>query len=173
MDMAVALQLLDSALGHPTHVWVFESQHIIQIGRLESNDIVIVDPLVSRYHAVLVRKDGDWVVVSLGRHGTLVDGESVEATAQLGDAGIIRLGANGPVFEFRRDYVPSQRATAALEPDASLADRLRVDEGQKWKDVDDITQTDVFRNLRHHARELRRRRAMSDAGPAPEDTAEG
>jgi pSer/pThr/pTyr-binding forkhead associated (FHA) protein len=168
--MAVALQLLDSVLGHPTQVWVFESQQIIQIGRLEVNDVVIADPLVSRYHAVLVRNEGQWEIVTLGRHGVTLDGRRVETTAPLGATSLIRLGANGPLFEFRQAYVAQASAHPTIEMDFSLLANLQIDEDRRQKEVDDIVETEAFKTLQRHVLELRQRRAEDDPSFSNDDT---
>jgi ABC-type multidrug transport system ATPase subunit/ABC-type multidrug transport system permease subunit len=60
------------------------------IGRDESNDVVLADPNVSRFHAELVAADGAIEVVDLGsRNGTRLNGEPVqrgrlEAGAEIG-----------------------------------------------------------------------------------------
>jgi ABC-type multidrug transport system ATPase subunit/ABC-type multidrug transport system permease subunit len=51
----------------------------VTIGRDPSNQVVLPDPNVSRFHAELVARNGGWEVVDLGsRNGTRVGGEPVE-----------------------------------------------------------------------------------------------
>jgi pSer/pThr/pTyr-binding forkhead associated (FHA) protein len=50
----------------------------ILIGRLDSVDLVLEDPAVSRVHAKIVREAGGWVIIDLESScGTLVNGERV------------------------------------------------------------------------------------------------
>ena len=49
------------------------------VGRRADKDLVIVDPRVSRDHAVIVSENGKFFVVDQGsKHGTFVNGERVE-----------------------------------------------------------------------------------------------
>ena len=44
---------------------------VTSIGRDRSNDIVIADPAVSRYHARLFERDGKWSIEKLAANNTL------------------------------------------------------------------------------------------------------
>ena len=155
--MTVTLQLLDSTLGHPIQIWTFKTAQLIRIGRAEDNDVVIADLLVSRQHAELVHREGRWEVVSQGLHGTLVDGKTVESSTPLDDGNLIRLGANGPLFEFRQTSVPSNTGIATMTMDNSWVKRLRVDEDKRQQEVDAITESDTFKQLQQQAQKLRQR----------------
>ena len=51
----------------------------LTLGRDPTNDVVLADPNVSRFHAEVVRRDGRVELVDLGsRNGTRLDGELVE-----------------------------------------------------------------------------------------------
>ncbi len=159
--MTVTLQLLDSAMGHPIQVWTFKATQTIRIGRADTNDIVIADPLVSRHHVELLRKDGHWEAVSQGLHGTLVDGKLVEASAQLGDISLLRLGANGPLFEFRQTPMPSSISVATATIDTSWLSKLRIDEEKRQQEVEEIAASEAFKELQQQAQKLRQRASLN------------
>lgn len=166
--MTVTLQLLDSTLGHPIQIWTFNAAQLIRIGRAEGNDVVVADPLVSRQHAELVYREGRWEVVSQGLHGTLVDGKTVESRTPLGDGNLIRLGANGPLFEFRQTSLPSNTNVSTVTLDNSWVKRLRVDEDKRQQEVDAITESDAFKHLQQQAQKLRQR-ATAETAPLSEN----
>jgi hypothetical protein len=69
-----------------------------EIGRTAECDIQVEDANVSRHHAVLVARDGGWVVEDLGStNGTWIAGERV-SSAPLADGTIITVGATHLVF---------------------------------------------------------------------------
>ena len=95
----VTLLLLDSAQGHPIQSWRFSDHSEITIGREPGNNVVIADPHVSRIHARLVAFEGAWTLISMGRHGTLVNDRLI-AELELRSQTIFRLGPNGPSLRF-------------------------------------------------------------------------
>jgi len=72
----------------------------MSIGRLDDCDIALPDPGVSRRHAEVVRRDGQYVVVDLGStNGTMVNEAVIsERTLRPGD----RITVGRSVLEFRR-----------------------------------------------------------------------
>jgi pSer/pThr/pTyr-binding forkhead associated (FHA) protein len=90
----------------------------LHLGRDESNDIVVAgDTKVSRRHAELVLRDGQWLVTDLGsRNGLFVNDRRVERHP-LADGDRIRLG--GSTFVFLTDTDP--HATEAASGAAGLA----------------------------------------------------
>lgn len=71
------------------------------IGRLDTNDIVIEDPMVSRLHAEIRPESGSFTVVDLGStNGTFVGGERV-SDHRLEDGDTITVGETK--LEFRRE----------------------------------------------------------------------
>jgi Protein of unknown function (DUF3662)/Inner membrane component of T3SS, cytoplasmic domain len=72
----------------------------VSIGRLDESDIALSDPGVSRKHAEVHRRDGEYVVVDLGStNGTMVN-EAVISERALRPGDRITIGRS--VFEFRR-----------------------------------------------------------------------
>lgn len=69
------------------------NQDQVVIGRGAGNDIVIVDPEVSRRHARIVRQPHQFAVEDLGStNGTFVNGQRVSSLTALQDADTIDLG---------------------------------------------------------------------------------
>jgi pSer/pThr/pTyr-binding forkhead associated (FHA) protein len=67
--------------------------HPFAIGRGDDNDLVLLDPLVSRHHARLVPRNGRLVLTDLAsRNGTRVNGRAVR-DAVLGAGDRIEMGS--------------------------------------------------------------------------------
>jgi len=56
---------------------------ILRIGRDPANDLELPSPFVSREHARLIRKDGEFFIENVGLNGTLVDGDLVGVGEQV------------------------------------------------------------------------------------------
>ena len=50
---------------------------VLRIGRDPANDLELPSPFVSREHARLLRRDGDYFIENVGLNGTLIDGHLV------------------------------------------------------------------------------------------------
>ena len=77
----VTLYLLHPPETTPLQQWQFEDESAIRIGRAPDNDVVLADPLVSRYHLELRKKDfstqsDSWQLINQGTNGTFIDGRS-------------------------------------------------------------------------------------------------
>ncbi len=101
----VVLHLLDSTRDQPLQTWRFPDQAEITIGRSDGNDVVVIDPHVSRQHVKLVEQQGAWRLFSLGRHGTLVGSQPV-AEISLDHRAVFRLGPLGPTLRFEKSGPP-------------------------------------------------------------------
>ena len=67
------------------------------VGRSKHCDIMLNYPSVSRYHAVIARRRGSWVVIDTGsRGGTAINGQPVEADTPLAHGQSVAFGS----FEF-------------------------------------------------------------------------
>ena len=99
----LTLHLLDSALGNSTQTWRFHDRDTITIGRGPDNDVSLSDPQVSRCHVLLRFCDCEWLLVSIGRNGTFVDGVKVTEFL-MNEQGVFQLGPTGPLLKF--DLLP-------------------------------------------------------------------
>lgn len=77
----------------------------LKIGRLPSNDIVLNEPTVSKYHAILRIDQAGVTLIDLNStNGTFVNGNRVEDSVQLNELDIVKLGL--VLFDWN-DYVGS------------------------------------------------------------------
>ena len=151
---SVTLHLLDAALGHPVQTWRFVGKQAITIGRNTDNDVTIADVHVSRLHARLTEDEGEWTLVSLGRHGTLIHDRLVAETP-LAHATAFRLGPSGPTLRFDCEATESRGSETidSIQPDLLAA--LEIDEARKQAEVDEIVGNSLFRELKAQARKAK------------------
>ncbi len=72
----------------------------VQLGRLEGSDVVLLDPLVSRHHAVIRWTPGGYEIEDLGSaNGTHVQGRRITGRTPLAPGQTIRLGNTEMRFE--------------------------------------------------------------------------
>lgn len=115
----------------------------ITLGRDESNDVSQPSDLrISRTHAELVNREGQWVLNDLGsKNGTFVNGRAI-SSHPLRDGDQIRIGAS--IWRFCTEIDPLATAAAtdasALLPRTNLTERERellrlVSEGSSDKEI--------------------------------------
>ncbi len=165
--IGVAVHLLDPVQGHPLQTWRFQGCTVITIGRSDGNDVVIVDPQVSRSHAKLFPEDGSWKLISTGRHGTVVNDRLVSETT-LEHKTIFRLGVSGPTLRFDASLFDAplfdgRRSETLDQIDPDMFAALEVDESRKQMEVDQILGNSLFKELQEHSRRSR------SAGDSPAD----
>jgi len=72
------LRVVKSSFYMPQTEWILEPGEYL-VGRYPSNEIVLPDPYVSRKHARIFFKDGEWYIEDLGStNGTYVDNENIK-----------------------------------------------------------------------------------------------
>ena len=99
------LMLTDPVTGAAFPILYWENS----IGRAKTCDIVIPDMMVSRDHAVLLRRDEGWFIVDTGsKGGILVNDEPVEGRRLIGIGDIITIGATRLILE-KTDGITTQR----------------------------------------------------------------
>lgn len=152
----VVIQLIDPISGRPVNSWSFKGQERITIGRSPNQDVELSDPYVSRCHALLVRRDEGWFLVSLGRHGLVVANQSVKEQAA-GREMLFRLGAEGPTLKFFETDGPFV-AGATISFSTEAIPMFQLDELRLQCEVQEITDGDYFQNLQCKVRDLRNRR---------------
>ena len=63
------------------------------IGKSRSNDVVLKNDTVSRYHAVIAKKRNEWVITdTFSKTGVFVNGEEIDSQAVIEDADVITVG---------------------------------------------------------------------------------
>ncbi|MGL5083476.1 MAG: protein kinase domain-containing protein [Microcoleaceae cyanobacterium] len=122
MTKVVTLVRLDPKLKTSLEQWKFTQESCIRIGRAADNDVVIVDPLVSRYHVELHESDSStpgqsWRLVSKGTNGTFLNGLLINQAVLLPGA-MIELARGGPLLQFQ---VTSQKTTPPIRPNCTHA----------------------------------------------------
>ncbi len=74
----IILKVVKSNFFMPQTQWELEPGEYI-IGRYPTNDIVIPDPYVSRRHARIFYRDGEWYIEDLdSTNGTIVGNEDIK-----------------------------------------------------------------------------------------------
>ena len=152
--LAVAVHLLDPVQGHPLQTWRFKDCHLITVGRSDNNDIVVVDPQVSRAHAKLFYEDGGWKLLSTGRHGTVVNDRPVTEIA-IEHKTVFKLGVSGPTLRFDTALLDQRRSETIDQIDSDLLAALQVDESRKQEEVEQILGNSLFQELQEQSRRLR------------------
>jgi serine/threonine protein kinase, bacterial len=111
------LTLFDSSGQELLRQWQFDQSRQIRIGRDPENQVVINDPLVSRFHADLI-VSSQWQLTSHGTNGTFVNGQKVDR-AVLVNGTILQLGVGGPVLRFE-----STETNGGCQHQGNTPDRL-------------------------------------------------
>jgi len=94
---------LDPQGKTPLQEWHFEQEFVIRIGRSPDNDIILIDPLVSRYHLELRKGENSEInnslsLVNHGTNGTFVNGVLMSHGIVLNGA-LIELARGGPLLK--------------------------------------------------------------------------
>jgi hypothetical protein len=156
----VSLLLLDPAQGHPIQSWRFSDHSEITIGREAGNDVVITDPHVSRIHARLVAFEGSWTLISMGRHGILINDRLI-ADTELRPQTVFRLGPSGPTLRFETGVNRQSYGETIENIDPHMFALLEVDEQRKQQEVEQIAGGELFETLLEQSRRLRSARQES------------
>jgi pSer/pThr/pTyr-binding forkhead associated (FHA) protein len=86
---------------------------VVNVGRADYNDIVLVDDSVSTVHAKLQRREGVWVVVDLdSTNGTFVDGERISGESPIVPGALLRFGGIGMMFESTDDAIDPSKGSS-------------------------------------------------------------
>ena len=157
LPLEVTIQLLDPAYRRTVKTWKFVDRKSIRIGRGDDVDVEISDAYVSRVHAELLHRDGQWNLISRGRNGVQVGSQTITDIPVSGEI-IFRLGSAGPSLRFNTATVV-EVASATLCFDADSNPLLHLDETKLQDEVAQITNDDYFQKLQQKVKELRRQRA--------------
>ncbi len=134
----------------------------VNIGRGDENEVVIADPQVSRRHVELHFRDSIWTLVSIGRNGTILDGEKV-TEIRLDDRQVFQLGSMGPSFKFVASIESANHNATIGEISPDFLEFLTIDENQKQDNVRQIVENDTFKALQEESRRLKQARLQPDA----------
>ena len=156
-ESGIVIQLLDPSQGGVLKSWKFQSRDSISIGRSPERDVEVVDAYVSRNHAVLERRSGQWVLIAQGRNGVYVDQRPIQELKVLREV-TFRLGASGPLLAFLTTAARDENLQT-LSLDTLPASLFAVDEVRLEADVGAITEREDFIRLQQHAQSLRGQRA--------------
>ena len=100
----VTLQLLHPQQTTPLQQWEFQDESVIRIGRAPDNDVILTNPLVSRYHLELRRLDSaaenSWQLINQGTNGTFLDGTLVSQSL-IKNGSLVQLAKGGPLLKFQ------------------------------------------------------------------------
>ncbi|MGZ3681778.1 MAG: PrsW family glutamic-type intramembrane protease [Ktedonobacterales bacterium] len=95
---------------------------VVQIGRLEGNDIVLADPLVSRHHAAIRWMPQGYELEDFGSsNGTYVQGQRISGRVLLAPGQTIRIGSSE--FGFNMLRMPGQATPPVEQAGALLGQR--------------------------------------------------
>src|SRR5260370_30452233 len=87
---------------------------VIHIGRMEGNDIVLDDPLVSRHHAVIRWSPNGYELEDLGAaNGTRVQGHRIHTRVVLAPGQTIRVGNTDLDFHVLPEASEAERSQTA------------------------------------------------------------
>lgn len=150
----VLAYLLENEQGSPSQFWSFEGESIIRIGRSLENDLVILNPYVSRDHAYLrLDPEGNWSVTAISKQGLLRRSEPC-ATIDLGTDCTFRLGPAGPFLRVSTSSEVCEDTETLSVSDNSDA-ILQLDLEQLQREVILITSGDYFKRLKSSIDKLR------------------
>jgi pSer/pThr/pTyr-binding forkhead associated (FHA) protein len=101
----------------------------LTLGRRSSADLALNwDEEVSRLHAELVRKGGDWTLIDngLSMNGSFVNGEAVRGERRLRDGDAVRVGATVIIFRS-----PKEQESHVTTPSAQLRTIVNLTPAQR------------------------------------------
>jgi pSer/pThr/pTyr-binding forkhead associated (FHA) protein len=132
---------------------------------VDESDVQISDPFVSRTHAELRATGNGWSLVSLGRHGVVVQGETITELPITGET-TFRLGSAGPTLRFNpiaaqleNPVAPQSDNRMTMMFDSTLVENLfQLDHKKLEHEVSEITDADYFQELQRRAQQLREQR---------------
>jgi len=157
LPLEVTVQLLDPAYRRPVKTWKFVDRKSITIGRGDDVDVVVSDAYVSRTHAEVRMRDGQWILISHGRNGVIVGSQVITEQPITGEIAF-RLGSAGPSLRFST-AASVEVASATLCYDADSNPLLHLDETKLRDEVAQITDDDYFQKLQQKVKALRRQRS--------------
>jgi sigma-B regulation protein RsbU (phosphoserine phosphatase) len=112
------------------------------VGRDEDNDISIRDTMLSRHHAEIRERNGQFYVVDLGsRNGTYVNNDRIRGERLLGDGDVVALGGTSLVFHATEIPGPDETASHGVVS-AEITDEATTSTVQRVVDVAELGRED-------------------------------
>ena len=165
----ITVHLIDPAKGRTMQTWRFRNESLVRIGRSEQNEVVIGDPYASRFHCELRFQNERWELANLGRHGTMVRGERVEAMA-INHGTVFQLGPAGPSFRFETVYETRGSDTTSIYPGPqAMGEALKIDEAKIEEQVEKIAETPYFQHLKRFSGDVQEPAMSPDPDQANKD----
>ena len=100
--------------------WVL-SETDLSIGRDSDCDIVVADSTVSRRHAIITKRDSDWLIEDMSKNGTYVNDKVVRGSIKLNDGDFVSIATSVQIA-----FVGSD-ATVPLDINDSQERRMELD----------------------------------------------
>ena len=100
--------------------WVL-SETDLSIGRDSDCDIVVADSTVSRKHAIITKRDSDWIIEDMSKNGTYVNDKVVRGSIKLNDGDFVSIATSVQIV-----FVGSD-ATVPLDINDSQERRMELD----------------------------------------------
>jgi len=152
----IALELLDSEAGYVIQSWEFSDCRVLQVGRSKDCDVIIGSPVVSRNHVCISCSNGGWDLHSMSRQGIVVDGNILEHVRLRNDL-VFRLARQGPYLRFKiLDEGESSSIKGTISFESLTTPLLVVDEAERDREINSVTDGDFFKDLKRRAAALRR-----------------
>lgn len=118
----VTLYLLDPQQSIPLQQWEFQSESVIRVGRAPDNEVILTNPLVSRYHLELRHiksaAENSWQLINQGTNGTFLDG-TIVSQSFVKNGSVIQLARGGPLLKFQLESEVGQEAHTEQEEEKS------------------------------------------------------
>jgi len=104
---------------------------LLRIGRDPANDLELPSPFVSREHARILRKDGEYFIENVGLNGTLVDGQlvGVGEQVQIAPGQEIHIGEWALYMTAEETTRPSDQALHLRRERTPLAKAMEIEKG--------------------------------------------
>jgi serine/threonine-protein kinase len=107
----------------PIRQWRFEQEQVVRIGRAPGNQIILNDPVVSRFHLELHQippgqndePSPCWELVNFSVNGTFLEGQAI-AQKQLAQDMLVQLAKGGPLLRFQVQLTPATSNLPASGP---------------------------------------------------------
>ncbi len=133
-----------SGIGAGSH-YPLDAERQHRIGRGSDCEVALTDPLCSRVHAIVARRDGHWIVRDNdSRNGTFVNGQKIDE-ATLADGNLLKVGATEFSFQIGEqpptvetdnplevtDTILKEQAVDSTDPNSAPLSALRDSEQAK------------------------------------------